>query len=438
MNPRVTLVMPVYNGEQYVASAIASAIGQDYDNFEVIIVNDGSTDQYTDSIARSFRDANPTLVRYISQKNGGVSAALNAAIAVATGEFFCWLSHDDLFYSDRLRSQVEYHAQIGIADASVFSNFSLIDSEGKSVHGPALEPKIFETNPELSLLHSGINGCTLLIPMELMRRYGPFDTALRSTQDYDLWGRILQNHPFFYNDNELVRYRVHPGQGTQSPATALEADTLWIRLMEDQDAIRRVQMYGSKRRFYEAIGKFLANGSPYIQATAHAEKMVDVSNSDLLVTALLMVGEDENATRRSLESVLAQSHQNWELLLLTPTWTPCAEAINQSLTDRVRIRWIVDGRDEAELFNKGIDSARGDYIAFIRSGDTWFSNRLSSQLDLMVEEGCLVSHGSYLAWWKDLSTRRIAVKQGERSVTSANCTLSPIDIAFSTLIVTRC
>lgn len=437
MNPRVTLVMPVYNGEQYVASAIASAVGQDYDNFEIIIVNDGSTDLYSDRIARAFRDANPARIRYISQKNGGVSAALNAAIAVATGEFFCWLSHDDLFYSDRIRSQVEFHAQIGIKDASVFSNFSLIDSTGKSIHGPALAPKIFETNPEISLLHSGINGCTLLIPMELMRRYGPFDTALRSTQDYDLWGRILTNHPFFYNDNELVRYRVHPEQGTQNPASAREGDTLWIKLMEDQDPIRRVQMFGSKRRFYEAIGEFLAKSSPYVGATAHARKMMRVDNTELLVTVLLIVGDDEAAARRSLTSVLEQAHQNWELKLLTPTWTPCAEAISHDSMDWKRIQWIIGERDEAGLLNKGIDSGRGDYIAFIRSGDVWFNNRLSKQLELVVEEGRLVSHGSYLDWWKDLSTKRVAVIQSEQSVTADKRELSPIDIAFSTLLVHR-
>lgn len=437
MNPRVTLVMPVYNGEQYLSSAIASALGQDYSNLEIIIVNDGSTDRYTDRIARAFRDANPELITYISQPNGGVSSALNAAIAASTGEFFCWLSHDDLYYSDRISSQIEFHAKIGISDASVFSNFSLIDAAGKSIHGPALEPRIFETNPEISLLHSGINGCTLLIPMAILRRYGPFDITLRSSQDYDVWGRIIQNHPFFYNNNELVRYRVHSQQGTQNSASAREGDELWIRLMENQDPIRRAQMYGSSRRFYEAIGEFLAKSSPYVKATSYARKMMQIENSDLLVTILLRLSEDEADIQRSIESVFAQSHQNWELLLLAPPGTQDVEMFVQSAMDRNRVRLVTTDGDEADHYNSGIDNARGEYIAFIQPGDVWFADRLSKQIDLLVQEGCLVAHASYLDWWRELSSRRVAVIHVEQSVTSANSVLSPIDIAFSTLLVHR-
>ncbi|CAN7726920.1 glycosyltransferase [Rhizobium sp. LjRoot98] len=437
MSPRVTLVMPVYNGASYLARAITSALGQDYDNFEIIIVNDGSTDEQTERIACAFRDANPHRIRYIHQENGGVSAALNTAIAVATGDFFCWLSHDDIFYSDRLKSQVNFHSQIGIADACVFSNFSLIDSEGKTLSGPLLGSEIFTRNPELALLHSGINGCTLLIPMSLMRFYGPFDTALRYTQDYDLWARMLKNHPFFFNDNELVRYRVHAEQGTQNPAAILEGDQLWIRLMDEQDEIRRVQMFGSRRRYYAAMAKFLGQSSPYRRALAHAESKMRADNSELLVTVLLVVTDNEEEVLQSLETVLNQSHGNWELFLLATREMCSAQVIETAVSNQSRVQWLKGEGDNADSYNRGIEAARGDYIAFIEAGDSWFPNHLSKQIETMVEEGSVVGHGSYLAWWKDLSTKRVAIIHDERSVTSVDRSLSPIDVAFSTLMIHR-
>src|ERR1700685_403617 len=100
MNPRVSVAMPVYNGAQYLARAIASVIAQDYDNFEIIIVDDGSTDADTQKIALAFRDAHAERVKYFRKANGGVASALNTAVAAATGQFFCWLSHDDMYYSD--------------------------------------------------------------------------------------------------------------------------------------------------------------------------------------------------------------------------------------------------------------------------------------------------------------------------------------------------
>lgn len=436
MTPRVTVVMPVYNGGRYLSRAIASVLAQEYSNFEIVIVNDGSTDEHTARIAQAFHEANPDRIKYIQQENGGVAVALNTALEVATGDFFCWLSHDDLYYSDRLKSQVEYYEQFGLADACIFSNFSLIDAESKKISGPFLGADIFLSIPELSLLHSGINGCGLLVPMAIMKRYGQFDTSLRYTQDFDFWGRILQNHPFVYQNTELVLYRIHAQQGSQHPAAADEGGTLWINLLEQQDEITRVQMFGSKKRFYAGIGEFLRNSS-YTQAIAYTEAMVRRANSGLLVTVLLLVEHDETATWQSINSIIAQSHQNWELLLLTTHRTSFTDRINSKILDKSRIHWVTAEIHEAELLNRGLDLARGEYIAFIKSGDILLPNRFSSQLDAMVSEGRLVSHGSHFAWWKAMSTRRIIIAQDKESVTVNSHSMSPVNISFSTLMVHR-
>lgn len=437
MSPRITIVMPVYNGERYLAGAVASALAQDYDNFEIVIVNDGATDRYSARIAQAFRDANPDRIRYIYQENGGVAAALNTAIGVATGEFFAWLSHDDLYYSDRLRQQMEFYQKFDLDGACVFSNFRFIDENKNKLSSAVLNASVFEAIPEVSLLQSGINGCALLVPMKIMRQYGPFDTSLRYAQDFDLWGRILQDHPFVFDESELVLYRQHAEQGSQHPGATREGNALWINLLEQQDEIRRVQMFGSRRLFYARTAEFLRNSSPYTEAVEYAQAMLAKSNAGLLVSVLLLVADDVAATQRSIDSVLAQSHQNWEILLLTERWTACAEAINTAIVDRARVRWVTPAASEAELLNTGLDLAKGDYIAFVRSGDYLFANRLSLQLDALVDTGRVVSHGSYFFWWKELSSRRVFISMDKESVTRNTHLLSPIDIAFSTVMIHR-
>lgn len=90
--PKVSIVIPVFNGSDYLDKAIQSALNQSYQNVEIIVVNDGSNDGgKTAEIAKSYGDN----IRYIEKENGGVSSALNRGIEAMTGEYFSWLSHDD-------------------------------------------------------------------------------------------------------------------------------------------------------------------------------------------------------------------------------------------------------------------------------------------------------------------------------------------------------
>ena len=91
-NPLVSIVIPVYNGSNFMREAIDSALAQTYPNIEILVVNDGSTDN-TREIALSYGDK----IRYFEKENGGVATALNLAIHEMKGEYFSWLSHDDWY-----------------------------------------------------------------------------------------------------------------------------------------------------------------------------------------------------------------------------------------------------------------------------------------------------------------------------------------------------
>ena len=101
-NPLVSIVIPVYNAEKYIERALKSLINQSYKNIEVIVVNDGSTDN-TEKIVKKYVDK----IRYFYKENGGVASALNLGIKNMKGEYFSWLSHDDVYYTNKIERQIE-------------------------------------------------------------------------------------------------------------------------------------------------------------------------------------------------------------------------------------------------------------------------------------------------------------------------------------------
>ena len=105
MNPLVSIIIPVYNGANYLSDAINSALNQTYKKIEIIVVNDGSNDyDATEKIALSFSDQ----IKYIKKENGGVSTALNVGIQAMKGEYFSWLSHDDMYTQNKIESQIDF------------------------------------------------------------------------------------------------------------------------------------------------------------------------------------------------------------------------------------------------------------------------------------------------------------------------------------------
>ena len=125
--PKITIAIPVYNGSNFMKVAIDSAIAQTYDNKEILVINDGSTDNgETEKIALSYGNK----IRYIKKENGGVATALNLAIKEMKGEYLSWLSHDDMYKPFKLEKQVEVLNKLQDKNTIIFSNVELIDERG--------------------------------------------------------------------------------------------------------------------------------------------------------------------------------------------------------------------------------------------------------------------------------------------------------------------
>ena len=161
-HPLVSIVIPVYNGANFLAEAINSALNQTYDNLEILVINDGSNDQdATKKIAQRFGNK----IRYYEKPNGGVSSALNYGIKKMHGEYFAWLSHDDLITKDHIEKLVEWVSFKGTDSDIPFSMFNLVDKNGHILLNETIEAQLFCSDfkisyykNDLSLLQGEING----------------------------------------------------------------------------------------------------------------------------------------------------------------------------------------------------------------------------------------------------------------------------------------
>ncbi|HKZ63072.1 MAG TPA: glycosyltransferase [Thermoplasmata archaeon] len=211
--PYVSAIIPVYNQERYLGSAIDSVLGQSFRDTEVLVVDDGSTDRTPEIIA-----AYGSRVRRFRKPNGGGASALNLGIREARGTWIAWLSSDDLWEPTKLERQVA--AVRSQPDAAFsYTDAYVIDSDGRIVERQYL-PNPKGRRARMLLLARGcfINGIGVLIRKDVFEAVGLFDEADRLTYDYDLWFRIAPRYEFLHVPEPLVRYRVHPGQASKNLA----------------------------------------------------------------------------------------------------------------------------------------------------------------------------------------------------------------------------
>mgnify|MGYP001027688257 CR=1 FL=1 len=250
MNPKVSIVIPVYNGEDYIREAIDSALSQTYENCEVIVVNDGSTDN-TEAIVTSYGDK----IRYFSKENGGVSSALNVGIDHMEGEYFQYLPHDDLLHPDKIEKNIQAIQQSGNEMSIVWSgwNFKYMDGRGSQ---PFQIPYQYNdknrlTNSVFPLLFSILNTVTVLINKQYFDKIGKFNTELYTSQDYDMWYRTFIDQRTIYLEEELVDYRMHEQQGTQTDSkfekNCISMSEFMVSNLSEKQIL---DMFGYKYRFF--------------------------------------------------------------------------------------------------------------------------------------------------------------------------------------------
>lgn len=254
---RVSVALPAWNSEATVASAVESCLAQTWPDVEVVVVDDGSTDD-TARVLASFGDR----IRLVRQANGGVGAARSAAVAASTGEFVAWMDNDDIMDPDRLR--------IGVAVLRALPDVQLVCSDFSAFRSPDIEieashaatyysaiprlggiaaifPERFEfpvtegaapvtvrVGDVYDMLVEGnfIHPPTVLVRRAALERAGPFDPSLRIASEYDVTVRVARQGRVAYVERPLLRYRRSDSQLSSYTTAAGRIDVETIAVLE--------------------------------------------------------------------------------------------------------------------------------------------------------------------------------------------------------------
>ena len=211
----ISVIIPVYNCEKYLYYAINSVLNQNYDDYELIVVDDGSTDRTLD-VALEYHG-----ITVLSKVNGGTGSALNYGIEHSKGEWIKWLSADDMLYFDALKTMMKYVSTTPKHDNCIFyTPYDIINEENEVIGHFEEYPKI-EQFENMKKCFFG-NGSTTLIHRNVFKKIGLF-AELPHSEDYEFWLRALSKGVRMELIPEYtLRYRNHPDQLTHKVGGTLD------------------------------------------------------------------------------------------------------------------------------------------------------------------------------------------------------------------------
>lgn len=210
-NPLVSVIIPVYNRQEWISEAVDSVLSQDYETFELIVVDDGSTDS-TPEVLSSYGSR----IRLISKANSGVSSARNLGAAFARGRFLAFLDSDDYWLPGKIEAQAEFFRNN--PEIRICQTEEIWIRRGVRVN-PGLRHKkragmIFRESLELCL----ISPSAVMMERSLFEQHGGFDESLAACEDYDLWLKITCSEPVgLVNTPLMVKRGGHPDQLSGQP-----------------------------------------------------------------------------------------------------------------------------------------------------------------------------------------------------------------------------
>ena len=285
-NPAVSVVIPVYNGENYLRLALESVLRQTFQDFEIIVIDDGSKDS-TPDISQSFGER----VRYVRQENAGVAAAVNHGIRLARGRYFAWLSHDDLWAPEKLSAQLEALQHVD-GPAVCYTDIKLIDGEGKVFDEKELPlpnrneivRAILRLEPVLYAAYS------LVCEVRCFEQVGPYDLKKRHTQDADMLLRLARTFPFVRVPEKLMFVREHGTRDSLRPTFIAEANAFyraWLDALTPAELSSNPSALARATSRKEIADVFLFRGTEPWTGLARAQYRKALGESPLVLPGVL-------------------------------------------------------------------------------------------------------------------------------------------------------
>lgn len=230
----IDVVIPAFNAADYIVQTLQSVANQDTQIGNVIVINDGSTDN-TETLVREFTLSKPDInLIIINQANMGLSAARNTGIQHSKANYIAFLDADDLWKSNKLSSQIKLFKEssnhkLGV----VYCAYELIDHGGNhvlstpdSIIPPALRGSVYTPLLKANLI-SG-SGSSVLVKRSVFKDVGTFDESLKACEDWDMWLRIAKKYDFDYANKNLVSIRVHQNNMQKDLTRMLSAELMML------------------------------------------------------------------------------------------------------------------------------------------------------------------------------------------------------------------
>ncbi len=254
----VSVVIPTYNHGRWVTSAIQSVLAQTYSDFEVIVVDDGSSDD-TRAVVEAWGDR----IRYIWQENQGLSAARNTGIVAASGRYIGVLDADDMYEPEFMATLVPRLAEVESADA-IYCGYRFVDH----LNAPLPQREARVTAPER--FYTALLDGNFLVPESMLVRracyeaVGLFDISLRACEDWDMWLRIAATHNVTCTDEVLTRHRILPGSMSTDPMRMLTSRLAVLNKHVGAEPVDANVGSATQRRAYGRA--YLGSTIEYLQA----------------------------------------------------------------------------------------------------------------------------------------------------------------------------
>ena len=288
--PLVSVVLPVYNGETYLKESIDSIISQTYTNFELLIINDGSTDK-SEEICLSYNDDR---IKYIFQKNEGLAETLNNALTLCKGKYIARQDQDDISYKNRFQKQVDFLEKnesivlLG-ARAKIFSD----EVDYLKTHNHATQPSILKfdlmfNNP---FVHS-----TIMFRKTSLEIVGYYNTNRSFYEDYELWSRFVQAGDVANLPDVLLDYR-HHDQGLSKSTNYFKDDAIYHQNIKNIESL-----LGYKSKFINELAAVIHNKTELYKDSSYSELKKIIQ--EISLTIIKQYPQDEKIIKIRLKQYL--------------------------------------------------------------------------------------------------------------------------------------
>lgn len=398
MHPSVSVIIPTWNRAEDTLRAVESVLRQTYQDFEIIVVDDGSTDE-TEAIFSNYPDKR---VSYLRLEHTGLPAApRNTALRIAKGEWVAFLDSDDTWNPTKLAIQMKYLARN--PDVKLVSTNAYRIKNGKRTGLFFLTKSNIKDSLESLFEHGNfIINSSVIILKNLIEKYGSLseDILKRGIEDFDFWSRICIHEPFHYINIPLVNYADNQKDSVRSQIAEENSNRGMLDIFEKTlDAcigadkltpkleslmVKRIFTYRSKLIDWRRL-----------QGEFHGEKQIPK------VSVILPVFNGEKFILESVFSILNQTYRELELIIINDGSTDQTKKLLETLSDPRIIIHHQKNQGIVASLNKGIELSRGIYIARQDHDDIAFPTRIERQVNYMKQNPDCGLLGTWAEIWDE-------------------------------------